>query len=174
MKYSIIKPRKKELIKSDTKLWLLFTLTIITIFITIKITIAIQIMMVERESEKNRLIRYEYETETSTINSKITTMLNDSKLVSTIHARNRVIKDSLLNIFQLVPDQIYLTELNITPTSLDIRGFTPSKEVFNYLFKPPLESIFEFTETSFYPLGNGWLAFRSVNKSKEKLIYEKN
>lgn len=173
MSYSLIKPKKKQLLKNDTKLWIIFSFLVLFVFLIIKIVLTMQIMVVDLEANNNRLIRSEYEQETAVIDSKIAIALRESKMVSTTHAKNRVIKDSLLNIFELVPDQIYLTELTITATSLDIRGFTPSKEVFNYILKPPLESIFESTETTFYPIGNGWLAFRSINKSKEKLIYEK-
>lgn len=173
MRYSVIKSRNKQILRNDSKLWLFFTTLIFFSFIAIKIFIAGQIYIIDAEIDKNKIARSDYEKETLIINDRITLIHKESKVVSELHARNRVIKDSLINIFELVPDQIYLTDLNITPTALDIRGYTPSKEVFNYLLKPPLESIFEKSETSFYPMGNGWLSFRSINESKEKLIYEK-
>lgn len=173
MKYSLTSARTKQIIKDDTKLWILFVALVFALFVGFKIFTIIHISLINSNIESNKITRADFETKTKELNEKIEFILSEAKLVSEIDGRNRVIKDSLINIFDLVPDQIYLTELNITAKSLVIKGYTPSKEVFNYLLKPPLESIFETTETSFYPQGNGWLLFNSVSKSNEKLIYER-
>lgn len=173
MKYSLTHARPKQLLGTDTRLWWLFILGLVALFVVIKLVVSIHTAGVQAETEEYKKARVAYEAQIAELEGKTRFVLEEVELVSRVSGRNKVIKDSLINFFDLVPDQIYLTDLQITPKTLRIKGYTPSKEVFNYLLRPPLESIFQRTEASFYPIGNGWFAFDCLSSSGEALIYEK-
>jgi hypothetical protein len=77
-------------------------------------------------------------------------------------------KDSIKNLLDLIPDPITLSSISFDKNRLIIYGITPTKEIYNMLMLPPLESIFTETNTSFYQLPNGWYRFKSENFLKEK------
>ena len=99
-------------------------------------------------------------------------MQKQEKLGIDVMNTNILIRDSLKNLFDLVPDQITLTKAIIDTQDITLYGITPSKDVYNFMLRPPLESIFNDSEVAFYALGNGWFRFVSKNRAKEGLIYE--
>ena len=116
----------------------------------------------------------------ATLEKKITTMENSiafiheqENLGSAIKSNNVILKDSLSNLFALIPDQIHLTKAIVDKNYMELYGYTPSKAIYNDLLMPPLKSIFNETTVVFYPLGNGWYRFVSKNRSKEDFLYEK-
>lgn len=173
MNYSLTRSRPKQLLGTDTKLWWLFIAGLLALFVVIKIILAIHGSSVAANTDRFRQERTAHEAKIAALETQTRHVLEEAELVSRVTGRNKVIKDSLVNLFDLVPDQIYLTDLEITAKSLRVQGYTPSKEVFNYLLRPPLESIFQRTEVSFYPVGNGWFTFDCLSMSEEALIYEK-
>ena len=97
-----------------------------------------------------------------------------AKLGHHVQSDNVILKDSIQNLFTLVPDQIHLVRAEIDRNSLVLYGFTPNKAIYNDMLMPPLKSIFTETTVAFYSLGNGWYRFVSKNRSKEDLLYEKH
>ncbi len=95
------------------------------------------------------------------------------RLGAEVKSNNIILKDSINNLFALVPDQIHLTRAKIDRDYMELYGYTPSKAIYNDLLMPPLKSIFNETTVVFYPLGNGWYRFVSKNRSKEDFLYEK-
>jgi hypothetical protein len=81
-----------------------------------------------------------------------------------IYTRNNILKDSMQNLFDLVPDQITLKRVIIDKNSLKIYGRTPNKDTFNLLLSAPLKSIFNSSKTMFYLDSKGWYNFVSINK----------
>ena len=72
------------------------------------------------------------------------------------------------NLLDLIPDPITLTSISFDKNKLIIYGITPTKDIYNMLMLPPLESIFTKTKTYFYQMNNGWYKFKSENYLKEK------
>ncbi|MGE4295618.1 MAG: PilN domain-containing protein [Campylobacterales bacterium] len=173
MKYSLTHPRPKQLLSADTKLWWVFIAGVLFVFVLVKAVVSIHTAGVNQESEQFKQERAAYEAKIAQLETDTRFVLEEAELVSRVLGRNKVIKDSLINLFDLVPDQIYLTDLEISAKTMRIKGYTPSKEVFNYLLRPPLESIFQRTEVSFFPVGNGWFAFDCLSISEEAFIYDK-
>jgi hypothetical protein len=90
-----------------------------------------------------------------------------------IFTKNSVLKESINNLFDLVPSRITLSEAKIMENALILYGITPNKDVYNFMLQAPLRSIFHRTYSSFYPAENGWLRFVSTNYiDKEELIDE--
>ncbi|MEJ2373102.1 MAG: hypothetical protein P8Y16_04810, partial [Sulfurimonas sp.] len=92
-----------------------------------------------------------------------------------IVTKNSVLKDSIANLFDLVPERITLSEAKLLKNGLILYGITPNKDIYNFMLQAPLRSIFHKTYSSFYPAGNGWLRFVStnyINQEDEELSNE--
>ncbi len=99
--------------------------------------------------------------------------LNAERIFSKEHmTQNTLLKESVNNLFELVPDQITLNSIKLEKNMLVLKGITPSKEVYNFLMAVPLKSIFTTSEAEFYQLPNGWYNFMSVNKLLEETEVE--
>jgi Tfp pilus assembly protein PilN len=172
VKYSLTTAREKKLLDTDTELWLLFTVCILSLFIAIKFVLTLAIAANESQAESYHKERSVYETQIETLRKEAQSLALDVETVATSVAKNKVIKDSMINLLDLIPDQIYLTDMQITETTLRIKGYTPSQDIYNYLLKPPLESIFAKTVASFLP-GEGGYVFDSfsVMGERERLFY---
>jgi len=118
--------------------------------------------------------RVELEGEIERTEKAIEFIHKQARLGHHVQSDNVILKDSIHNLFALVPDQIHLTRAEIERNSLVLYGFTPNKAIYNSMLMPPLKSIFTETTVAFYPLGNGWYRFVSKNRSKEDLLYEKH
>jgi hypothetical protein len=79
-----------------------------------------------------------------------------------------VLKDSIANLFDLVPERITLSKAKLLKNGLVLQGITPTKDVYNFMLQAPLRSIFQKTYSSFYPASNGWLYFVSKNYMDEE------
>jgi Tfp pilus assembly protein PilN len=174
MRYSLTSARAKRIIDTDAQLWLLFTGSIIALFAAIKILLSILIATQEIQMESYRQERTQYEAQIESLQKETQMVIQDIETVSKTTAKNKVIKDSLINLLDLIPDQIYLTEAEASEKMLRIKGYTPSKDIYNFLLKPPLESIFAKTAVSFLASGGGGFVFDSVSvmDEQERLFYE--
>ena len=81
-------------------------------------------------------------------------------------------KESIKNLFDLVPDRIVLSEADLKERSLVLYGITPNKEVYEFLLQAPLRSIFHRTYSSFYPMENGWYRFVSTNFLEDEEVLQ--
>jgi len=164
--YSFTTPRKKPFFKEDTKLWLIFIFISTLLYISFALFLLVKAYFFNKETQKmNR--------EISTLTQKITNLdleknniLLQKSLYEDIITKNEIIKQSVKNLLDLVPDPITLTKFKLNKNTLIIYGITPTKDVYNLLMLPPLESIFEETKTYFYQMPNGWYKFKSINKLK--------
>ncbi len=82
--------------------------------------------------------------------------------------KNSLLKQSIKNLLDLIPDPITLSSCEFDKNRLVLYGITPSKDIYNILMLPPLESIFNETKTYFYQMPNGWYRFKSENYLKSK------
>ncbi|MEA3522464.1 MAG: hypothetical protein U9R50_05780 [Campylobacterota bacterium] len=85
-----------------------------------------------------------------------------------IYTSNTVLKESIKNLFDLVPNRITLAQAKLDSHSLILYGTTPNKDVYEFMLNAPLRSIFHRTYSSFYPLDNGWYRFVSTNYLDEE------
>ena len=105
---------------------------------------------------------------TKEIQKQIAFVKKQKALAEEVYASNTVLKESMKNLFDLVPDQITLSRVLMDKDSLIIYGITPSKDTYNFLLGSPLRSIFYSSNTLFYLRDDGWFRFVSVNKSQSK------
>lgn len=163
MNHSFIAPRPKQLISSELRLVLFFFI------VTIMMVLGTYLFLVyktydfvderqsvaQKQSALNKSIK-EMEEEIQILESEV-------KTADQVTTDNTVMKESIRNLFDLVPDDITLDRAELDAESLILYGMTPNKDTYEYMLHAPLRSIFHRTYTSFYPVENGWYRFVSTN-----------
>jgi len=168
MKYSYIKPRTKTALTKDIQLlFTFFSVTIGMLFLTY-----VFLLFKEYRFEENRaeVIQEEKDLRASIkiMKAKITFIEKQNILSERVFTQNSVLKDSIHNLFDLVPGRITLSQAKILEDGLILYGITPNKDVYNFMLQAPLRSIFHRTYSSFYPIENGWYRFVSTNYIDEE------
>jgi hypothetical protein len=167
MKYSYIQPRKKTPLTPDVQLILIFfSMTLIMLFSTYAFLLFKNYTF---EQDRQELInsRIDLQKSIDLMDQKIAYIKEQSALAEKVFTKNMVLKDSMTNLFDLVPQRITLSRAELLKNGLILYGITPSKDVYNFMLLAPLRSIFQKTYTSFYPQENGWLRFVSTNYINE-------
>jgi len=163
MKYSYIKPRVKNPFTQEVQLVVsFFSITIIMLMGTYLFLLYKDYNF---EKEKNQLLQTQVELKSNIekMQAKIEYINKQEALGSKIHTQNTVLKDSIANLFDLVPQRITLSQAKLLKNGLILYGITPNKDVYNFMLQAPLRSIFQESYSSFYPAQNGWLRFVSTN-----------
>ena len=166
--YSFTKPKKKPLFKEDTKLWLIFISISILLYLLFSGFLFFKVFLFKRDINN-------YKNQIATLNKKIETIKEDKKFIlaqrefyNHILVQNSLKKESIKNLLDLIPDPITINKIYFNKNKLIIYGITPTKDIYNMLLKPPLESIFSITKVYFYQMPNGWYKFKSENILKEQ------
>lgn len=163
MKHSFITPRPKKMISSELRLVLFFFIVTIGMLVGTYLFLYYKVYdftnehkeMEQKEKELNRSILQ--------MEKEIKTIDKEANIAEQIITNNTVLKESIRNLFDLVPDDITLDRAELDVSSLILYGVTPNKDTYEYMLHAPLRSIFHRTYTSFYPVENGWYRFVSTN-----------
>ncbi|MBW6489151.1 hypothetical protein [Sulfurimonas sp.] len=163
MKYSYIKPRYKTVFTKDTQLLLtFFSVTLFMLFSTYAFLLFRDYRFAQEVADIN-MQKNELRGGILKMSGEIATIEKQALLAEKVFTKNSVLKDSITNLFDLVPSRITLSEAKIMEDGLILYGITPNKDVYNFMLQAPLRSIFHRTYSSFYPEKNGWLRFVSTN-----------
>ena len=172
MKYSYIQARKKTPFTEDVQLVIaFFSITIIMLFST-------YIFLIYKDynfqKDTNYILSTQMELKKNIVDmkKKIAFVKTQEALGMKIYTQNSVLKDSIANLFDLIPQRITLSEAKLLKNGLILYGITPNKDVYNFMLQAPLRSIFQETYSSFYPAKNGWLRFVSTNYMKDDFSSE--
>ena len=171
MKYSYIKPRAKTAISPEIKLLItFFSMTFIMLTLTYGFLLYKDYRFIK---DKSAVIQAttDLSAQIDTMKEQIKFIEKQSLLSQKIYTQNTVLKDSITNLFDLVPERITLSEATLLKNGLILYGITPNKDVYNFMLQAPLRSIFHRTYSSFYPAQNGWLRFVSTNYVDEEEVY---
>jgi len=168
MKYSYTAPRTKNLLTKELQLlFTFFGVAFIMLFMTY------MFLVLKEYSFSNESV--EIINKKVQINIDIKNMQNDISVVEKqnlfsegVFTGNSVLKDSITNLFDLVPNRITLSKAELLENGLILYGITPNEDVYNFMLAAPLRSIFHRSYSSFYPAENGWLRFVSTNYMDKK------
>ncbi|MDD2905862.1 MAG: hypothetical protein WBK95_06260 [Sulfurimonas sp.] len=163
MRYSYTKPRKKSIFTPELKLAItFFMITLGMLFLTYGF---LSFKDFSFQSQKAEMIqkRFDLGEAIEAMKAEVALINKESLLGERITTQNSVLKDSITNLFDLIPQRITLSEASLLENGLILHGITPNKDIYNFMLQAPLRSIFHKTYSSFYPLSNGWLRFVSTN-----------
>lgn len=168
MNHSFITPRKKSFISGELRLVLFFFM--VTILMLVGTYLFLQYKTYHFGSERKEISEKQVELKHSieAMEAEIGVIEKEVKIAEQITTDNTVMKESIRNLFDLVPDDITLDKAELEESSLILYGSTPNKDVYEYMLHAPLRSIFNRTYTSFYPIENGWYRFVSTNYLDEE------
>ena len=163
MKYSYIKPRKKSFFTQEVQLLVtFFAITLLMLFSTYFFLVYKNYSFVkERQNKVQEKVALGNALEK--MKSEISYIEKQKMLSERVYTKNSVLKDSIANLFDLVPSRITLSQAKLLENGLVVYGITPNKDIYNFMLEAPLRSIFHRTYSSFYPAKNGWLRFVSTN-----------
>ncbi|MBA1437906.1 MAG: hypothetical protein FAF05_02770 [Epsilonproteobacteria bacterium] len=163
MRYSYIKPRHKTPFSQEMQLLVTFFSITLIMIVGTYLFLLYKDYTFERDKEQAIQKRLALTKEIQQMQNKISYIEKQRDLSEKIFTQNSVLKDSITNLFDLVPERITLSEAKLLKNGLILYGITPSKNVYNFMLQAPIRSIFHKTYSSFYPAGNGWLHFVSTN-----------
>lgn len=173
MKYSYIKPRTKSIFTAELKITLTFFIMTIGMLALTYIYLVFQDFYFAQEKSGIVQNRIDLEIAIENMKNEIIFIEKEAVLSERVYTQNAVLKDSIANLFDLIPQRITLSEASLLENGLILYGITPNKDVYNFMLQAPLRSIFHKTYSSFYPLPNGWLKFVSTNYIEDD-NYESN
>jgi len=165
LKYSFTQPAKKELIDTTVKMWIAFIFFVTVFLFAFDLLIKYRIDSLNEKREQNIASIEKFKKEIDRLRNDIAFLNKEKSVAEDIYASNTILKNSIKNLFDLVPDQITLSRVIMQKNSLALYGITPSKDTFNFLLGSPLRSIFQSSNTIFYLNDNGWYRFVSINKT---------
>ena len=164
MSYSFITPRKKELVDQISKMWLAFIVVVVIILFGFDLLIKLKIHSLQNQTKDYIAKTKKSQNISKKLYADIVFLTKEKSVAEEIYASNTILKDSIKNLFDLVPDQITLKKVIMKKDSLTLYGISPSKDTFNFLLGSPLKSIFQSSNTIFYLNSDGWYRFVSSNK----------
>jgi len=177
MKYSYLKSRKKSALTADMQLlFVFFSITFFMLVLTYLFLSFKDYRFAQDEMDMNQK-KIDLNININTMQNQIAFIEKQNALAEMVHTKNTVLKDSITNLFDLVPQRITLSKASLLENGLILHGITPNKDVYNFMLQAPLRSIFHRTYSSFYPAQNGWMNFVSTNyidKVEEELIDEED
>jgi len=173
--YSYIKPTKKTPLTKDVFLIVtFFSISFFMLFSTYGFLLYKDYKF-KKDIASFKQQQQELANNITNMKESIKIIEEDANFAQKIYTTNGVLKDSIDNLFDLVPDHITLSKAQILKNGLILYGITPNKEVYEYMLEAPLKSIFTKNYTSFFQLDNGWLQFVSTNyldKNDEEYVDE--
>ncbi|MBV5277864.1 MAG: hypothetical protein J0647_02285 [Campylobacteraceae bacterium] len=164
MKYSFITPRQKNFFSLFTKLWVSFIALMVIFMLTFNFYISVEAKSFKQGVVELTSAREELENKIDKDDEEISLILRQKALCEEIFSNNTLLKESMKNLFDLVPDQITLKKVEMERNSLILYGVAPTQDTFNFLLAAPLKSIFHTSNTTFYLTEEGWYNFVSINK----------
>lgn len=164
MRLSFIAPRPKPFLSLFSKMWVVFIGLMSLFMIIFNFYIVI-----EMSSFKHGVVDLTKEREILEVkidedDEAIGLILRQKAISEEIFSNNTLLKESMKNLFDLVPDQITLKKVQMERNSLILYGVSPTQDTFNFLLAAPLKSIFHTSNTTFYLTKEGWYNFVSINK----------
>ncbi len=170
MRRSFIKPRSKSVITAQLRLVLFFFgITLLMLVGTYGFLFYKTHSFSQKTADARERIN-DYSQSISDFEKEILFIDKKFTQAEQIYTSNTISKESIKNLFDLVPDRITLTQAELDKNKLILYGVTPNKDIYEFMLHAPLRSIFHRTYSSFYPLENGWFRFVSTNYLDEDTL----
>ncbi len=163
MLYSYTKPRKKTVLTPELQIVLSFFGVALLLLLATYLFLLYKDYRFVEQKQTLQTHQQELQHAITKMQAEISYIKKQHALAEKVHTDNMVLKDSIANLFDLVPQRVTLSKAILLKDGLILHGITPTKDVYNFMLEAPLRSIFQQTYTSFYPAQNGWFYFVSKN-----------
>ena len=163
MRYSFIKPRHKSIFTPQLKLVFFFFGVTLLMLVSTYAFLSYKTYDFSNKIDEAYLNISDFNQSLAIFDKEISSINHKATEAEQIHTANTVLKESIKNLFDLVPERITLAKAQLDKNSLILYGITPNKDIYEFMLHAPLRSIFHRTYSSFYPLQNGWYHFVSTN-----------
>ena len=174
MMHSYIKPRHKSIFTEEMLLAIAFFGMTIFMLLATYLFLLYKDYTFDQDLAEIQIQKASLQKSIESMKGEIAYIEKQVEFSQRVETHNSVLKDSITNLFDLVPQRITLSEAKLLENGLILHGITPSKDVYNFMLHAPLRSIFHKTYSSFYPAQNGWLRFVSTNYTKTEELDDEN
>ena len=165
MRQSFIAPHEKPFLSSLSRLAFFVILVVVMIVLALRAYFVVDMMILEKDTLSLTQERQKFETGMKEADRTIDEIIKQKARSEEIFLNNTVLKESIKNLFDLIPQQITLQYVEIDRSSLILQGTTPTQETFESLLSIPLKSIFHTSQTTFrQSQQGGGYTFISVNR----------
>lgn len=169
MTYSFTKPKIKPPLSLFTKIWIMFFIVCVGIIFSVYsfTNTRLLLMNAQLENKKQEAINLQQKTiENDELFVLLTERKNLALQIVGDEGKNVKIEKVIRNLlgFVIQSGSIRLEYMFMNKNALELKGVTPTKDMFSLLIQTPLKSIFDESSTIFYPLENGWFKFVNINK----------
>ncbi|RAX58847.1 hypothetical protein CCZ01_01235 [Helicobacter monodelphidis] len=162
--YSFIRPEKKSIFSKLTKIWGFYCILSVGIVSAYIAWIESEKIYMQYRIEESVAQKQTYQDQIAQVQAQLKGSNSDVLFAKRIDTQNNKVAKSISNLFDLTPDQITLSNIEMHKDMLVLKGVTPSKEIYSFLLEAPLRAIFHESRVDFYPLSSGWFNFVSVSK----------
>lgn len=166
MIYSFTTPQPKSIVSHLTKIWIFYIILSIALIYSYSIYLGNKMDSFKSQQKASAIDMSEQDkiiNETSQILARVKFELD---LSAENQRHNDDLRDSLLKLFELVPDSVTLTQITLDETKLTLKGMAPSREQYNLLLGAPLKSVFAKSRADFFDLPSGWVNFTSISTNE--------
>ncbi|PAF41144.1 hypothetical protein [Helicobacter sp. 11S03491-1] len=170
MKFSFLNPQPKYILAKITKIWVFYIFLSMVIVFGFLSLLKYQIFLSHERIKNYQVKQVFYQDEITKLNSYQERILSEIDLAKNRQIHNLMVRDAIINLFNIIPDQITINYIEIGNDSLSLKGSVPSKEVFKFLLQDPLKAIFGKSHVTFFALSNGWYHFVSTSQSKTSIV----
>jgi Tfp pilus assembly protein PilN len=162
--YSYKTPRKKPLFSRDSLLWMVFVGIVFTALVTFGLYLYYQASQYEKELQSVESANNALSQSVMGYEKELKIFKMQQTLGKEVRASNILLRNSIKNLFDLVPDQIVLTKVVMQKDLLELEGTTPTKDTYRLLLEPPLKSIFKSSRVNYvFNTALGKYEFKSRN-----------
>ncbi|WP_026944152.1 hypothetical protein [Helicobacter rodentium] len=168
MNYSFTQPGKKTILKKVSRIW--WGYIFLTLFIFVGFVAMLKVQGYFMQQNEKAAIEMQQQM-LKQIKEYQEIMLAEEEKVyfhSYVESQNKMLQESVENLFDLIPEQITLNKIQMEQSQLTLYGTTPSKQIYTFLLEVPLRSIFHQSRADFYMLPNGWYNFVSISKLNQE------
>lgn len=168
MNYSFTQPGKKTILKKVSRIW--WGYIFLTLFIFAGFVAMLKVQGYFMQQNEKAAIEMQQQM-LKQIKEYQEIMLAEEEKVyfhSYVESQNKMLQESVENLFDLIPEQITLNKIQMEQSQLTLYGTTPSKQIYTFLLEVPLRSIFHQSRADFYMLPNGWYNFVSISKLNQE------
>jgi len=168
--HSYIAPRKKPFFSRDSLLWIFFVSVVFVALIAFGSYLYYKSSVYKGELEALESSNTLLSQSVISYEKEIKILKMQGVLSQEIKSSNRLLKKSIKNLFDLVPDQITLTKVVMEKDLLNLEGSTHTKDTYRLLLEPPLKSIFNTSKVDFtFNRLIGKYEFKSINSVDEEM-----